>query len=344
METSLSVKRVPIGSGLAFDDVITRPNSENLQQHIQDICCALLTCSPDDSDQLEALEIFIVSKCYRKLRTRFDLYEKLFGVGLDEQIREWDNGNRELDVALWIDTPGDFIPNYLPAGTEIKTRTVKRDGVESFQYEFSDDTKGIWSQVLAKMIAALREAFKKVDDAKFGIKPTKPRPTDEERKAYKELNNALFSLFFYVQSSHGLAEKLLTGTTLGSVLAKKVRRKARNEVEELEDIVFEPDEDSGQFVLRYLRTIVAWHNAVHALMAQLRRLNINDIDIRLVEVPFQAPSLLTVDEIKKEYALQNPNSENHIALLDDKNCPPQFQRNGACGSYVDGLVSILCVG
>jgi hypothetical protein len=64
---------------------------------------------------------------------------------LDEQIQEWDSGNQELSVALeWIDTPDDLISSYLPAGREIKTRTVKCDGGEKkFQYEFSDGTKGI---------------------------------------------------------------------------------------------------------------------------------------------------------------------------------------------------------
>jgi hypothetical protein len=79
--------------------------------------------------------------------------------------------------------------------------------------------------------------------------------------------------------------------------------------------------------LAYLRTIIDWHYAIHShtLVDELRRLNINDVDIRLVEVPFRAPSLLTVNEIKQEHVFQLPNSENHIVLLDDENCPSGFR-------------------
>lgn len=47
----------------------------------------------------------------------------------------------------------------------------------------------------------LHEAFKKVDDDNIGIKPTKPRLTDEEWKAYKKLSSTIFGLFFYSTSN-----------------------------------------------------------------------------------------------------------------------------------------------
>ena len=182
-----------------------RTKSKDLEEHIEDICVALSTCDP--LKQLGNLQIFITNRCYHKLRARFKLYKRLFGTPLDEEIKKWDGRQQEVNRSQWFNVPAQLY-KHLPPGVKINSRTL---GQTQLQWEFSDDSKGGLSLLLAKLISEVDKAFHVVDD---GIGP---EVTPEQRKAYRLLNAWLTLLRFYVQSG-GPAELLLTRTSLSSVL------------------------------------------------------------------------------------------------------------------------------
>lgn len=135
------------------------------------------------------------------------MYKKLFGTPLDDEIKKWDGRQQELNGSQWFNVPTQLY-KHLPPGVKINSRTR---GQTQLQWEFSDDSKGGLSLLLAKLISQVDKAFQVVDD-RIG-----PEVTPEKKKAYKVLNAWLTLLRFYVQSG-GPAELLLTRTSLSSVL------------------------------------------------------------------------------------------------------------------------------
>jgi len=69
----------------------------------------------------------------------------------------------------------------------------------------------------------------------------------------------------------------------------------------------EPGESKGDQVLRYLRTVVAWHAAIYALCSNEALPGLlKNIEIGLIEVPSSPPEILTQGEISAEFFRRFP--------------------------------------
>lgn len=167
---------------------------------------------------MKALQTFVVARCYRKIRTRFQLYEKLFKAQLDNEIAKWEGLGQELETQ-WINVP-DWLVKLLRESDHMNSRTVGHSGKTTTQWEFSDDTKRTWAMLLARILRRLSNAFDAARTARKKVEHMECRPTEDERKAYEKINQWLVVLWSYVQARHNVVKILLTKTSLGSTLAR----------------------------------------------------------------------------------------------------------------------------
>ena len=176
------------------------------------------SCDPENEHQVKALQTFVVARCYRKIRTRVQLYQRLFKAQLYNEIAEWTGEGQELETQ-WINVP-DWLVQLLPKVAHMNSRTATHSGKTITQWEFSDDTKRTWAKLLARILLLLNNAFDAARTARKNVEHEESRPTDAERKAYAEINTWLVVLCSYVQAQHNVVKTLLTQTSLGSTLAR----------------------------------------------------------------------------------------------------------------------------
>jgi len=178
----------------------------------------LSSCDPEDERQVKALQTFIVSRCYRKIRTRFQLYQRLFKAQLEKEIAKWAGEGQELETQ-WINVP-DWLVKLLRENDHMNSRTTTQGQKTMTQWEFSDDTKRTWAVLLARILHRLNNAFDAARTARKNVEHTESRPTQDEHKAYEKINQWLVVLWSYVQARHNVVKTLLTKTSLGSTLAR----------------------------------------------------------------------------------------------------------------------------
>lgn len=184
------------------------PPNALLADHIADMWVALSASNPlapDYRHQVESLELFFLSRSYRKFVVRFKEDIRLCGgKRLYDVIRDW-RPDRAGIVPKWVSPPGWLLGfQGLPS---IKSRQVK----EQIQWEFSDDTKHAWSKVLEIIL-------RKVDDGIKQVKSTKGKAgekTEEEtRQAMNALNIWSRTLYYFIVWDAGVVKSLLTETNM----------------------------------------------------------------------------------------------------------------------------------
>ncbi|KAF8625323.1 hypothetical protein AX15_005453 [Amanita polypyramis BW_CC] len=307
----LTLKRAEMESR-SFDQVVSGdPDPKNLLQHIADLCRALTTCDPDNVGQFAALQEFVIARCYRKLRVRFNQFDKLFNGRFLEIVEEWKAEGEELDQQ-WVNVP-KWLYDLLPEEYSMNEQTSTVQGETVVQWEFSDSNKRIWVILLAKILSPLRDAFNAADEVRNRAMTEKKigRPVEGEREAYSIIDSWLRRLFVYVQSQQNVISTLLTQTNLEHYLRAQATSQLNRWKEEIEeesaDMVREEEESFGEYLLRSLRMIVAWHASLYGLMKRSHDL-LRDVDVGVVEFPYHAPNPLKIDDMKKELVMRLPNA------------------------------------
>ncbi|KIM59173.1 hypothetical protein SCLCIDRAFT_1031603 [Scleroderma citrinum Foug A] len=121
------------------------------------------------------------------------------------------------------------------------------------------------------------------------------------------------SLYYFVTWEAGVVEDLLTKTNMvDGITTAFVPMGTDNTADEYDDgsaelLVPELGESKGDRVLRYLRTVVAWHAAMNALCNNeaLPKL-LRNMEIDLVYIPESPSSALTLREISDEFFIRFP--------------------------------------
>ena len=97
------------------------------------------------------------------------------------------------------------------------------DGREVLQWEFSDESKKLWAEILATMLGEVRRAVEKANNIRKK-NGSALRPTKEEQNAIASVGLWSRNLFSYVNWEEGVVQTILTETDLAdSVLPNSVK-------------------------------------------------------------------------------------------------------------------------
>ena len=197
------------GQTITVLDPLHSPPNPPLVDHVTDVWAALsaVTEAPTglDYEQLETLELFFLSLSHQKLTARFKEDETLCGGRrLYEVIRDWQPNRAEITLK-WV-RPPEWLVEFegLPS---IKSREV--DG--QAEWEFSDDTKKAWSEVLVILLSEVGRAIKLFQDARD--KEGK-EAEEEERQAMVTLNTWCRALCHFIIWDEEIVPSLLTKTNM----------------------------------------------------------------------------------------------------------------------------------
>ncbi|KIJ13056.1 hypothetical protein PAXINDRAFT_156651 [Paxillus involutus ATCC 200175] len=272
--------------------------------HIVDLWTVLASYDPqarDAKDKFTSLALFVVARSFRKLRSRFLQDKRIFGGRrLFEKIEEWQPDRPELEPR-WIVVPS-WLDNLLAESPKIEKQEFDVNGKTVVQWKLSDETKTEWAMVLASMLRQLDGAIEKTMDA-GQKKTTQNVVTEEERTAITELHIWCHYLYHFVQWKEGVVKILLTKTSLADTLGTSMEFVTTgDDTEEPADLRREPNEAAGAHVLRYLRTVVAWHAALNKLCAMpFIKQVVEGLVIGVVEAPPCNATILPREVISREY-------------------------------------------
>ncbi|KIM55278.1 hypothetical protein SCLCIDRAFT_52854, partial [Scleroderma citrinum Foug A] len=265
-----------------------------LINHIVDTWAALSAvdrCAADYTKQLVSLEIFFLRQSFHKLSICFKEDTKLCGgQRLAELIGKWKPDRPEI-APRWVNPPGWLV--MLKGLPKIKSTRIVRGQPE---WEFSDKTKYDWSRILVTFLTGMGQSIEKVERA----------GEENLQKEMKTLNFWCRYLYFFVTWKAGIVRDLLTKTNMVDNMTMPMRTD-NSRYDELAEFELEVGGSTGAQVLRYLWTVVTWHEAVYTLCNNkaLPKL-LKDIEIGLVQVPRSPSSVLTLPEISKEFFKRFP--------------------------------------
>ncbi|KAF8414845.1 hypothetical protein L210DRAFT_852298 [Boletus edulis BED1] len=284
----------------SLDEVVKGATSVPLALHIADVWVALSAFSPfahDSDSQVESLQLFFLSRSYRKFLARFKEGKKLCGGRwLHEVIDDWTSNHPEIPCE-WV-----VVPNWLLGLPDIPSIKSRKVGAQ-VQWEFSDDTKQAWAKVLQILMEDLHDWTEAVKSANTERSPEK------KADAMRNLNQLCAALDYFISWEKGIVQSLLTKTNIVAGITTTFMPEDRSncKYDEIDELVQEPGETQGQQVYRYLRTIVAWHTAVRSLtedaaIAQVLR----NLQIGLVEVPPSSSTVLTLPQVSEALLARFP--------------------------------------
>ena len=125
-----------------------------------------------------------------------------------------------MNIPQWLE---ECVAKFIPLVTMRRNILTNGDGREVLQWEFSDESKKLWAEILATMLGELRRAVEKANNIRKKNGSTL-RPTKEEQNAIASVGLWSRNLFSYVNWEEGVVQTILTETDLAdSVLPNSVK-------------------------------------------------------------------------------------------------------------------------
>ncbi|KAF8553934.1 hypothetical protein OG21DRAFT_1497340 [Imleria badia] len=302
----------------SFDDIVNGPaDASSLEDHIADIWAALKQYNKgaaDEQNNLVALQRFVVTRSYRKLSARFQEDRQSFdGRRLFDVIKTWEPLEGEDDEAKlqprWVPIPGalaHIFPDLMP-------EEYRRDVGGQLQWKLSNKTSPLWVRLLVTILMGLDRSIRSAEKPLKGV--GRNALTPEQSSAVADVAvwcNSLYIFVFWKEVLQDLLENTSLGEHLGGSLNFKDVKNEENEDDT--ELMPEPNEHTNKTVLRYLKTVVAWHAALEYLTDQRvsKRVTTNFL-VGLVKVSPGNKSMLTAKELVPMYRRRiDPGDDDNV--------------------------------